>query len=72
MKKQAKCVLSGYFGMISQNKINVGRGSDRACRVTRTGRGNTFATLCGQTGQTGHWRVRNVNLREGVKKVIFI
>ena len=35
-------------------------GNDQACRVVRTGQDCSFATLCGQTSERGHWWVRNI------------
>jgi len=46
-------------------------GSDTAGRVTRNGRGSTFATLCGRTGERRHWLVRTVT-HVGSNHVIFI
>jgi hypothetical protein len=44
--QQEKNVLFGLFSNDLTKQSNVRSGSERVCRVTSTGRGSTFATVC--------------------------
>jgi hypothetical protein len=63
-------VWISWFTVHKTKQIWEVEGSNQACRVTKTGSGSTFKTLCGQTCERERWWVRNVWV--GVKCAISI